>query len=456
MNKEAAAISPVMQALSAYIASALDKAPPPDVIEKGKHHLIDTLAAMVSGSRHVPGQKAIAFIQTLGGIKECTVVGTRILTSSVHAALANGMMAHADETDDSHVPAQAHPGCGVVPAALAIAERDQRNGEALLRAVILGYDICARANFSLRPKALRAAGHSSMSFGPLFGAASAAGALSRLNLDQVRYLLSYTVQQAAGVDCWARDKEHIEKAFDFGGMTARNGVTAANMAASGFTGVEDVFSGEKNFFKTYSADPDPEAFIRGLGSTYEIMNTNIKRWSVGSPIQAALDSLSALIEAHKLRADDVVHLSVTIHQTGAVTVNDRTIPDISMQHLLAVMLLDGTVTFESSHDEARMHDPRVLQLKRRIQLHGSEELERAPTRQAILEVVTQDGRVLKHHTTAVRGTAANPMERKEVDRKAYDLMAPILGKVRAHKLVDRVWNIQQLADARELRPLLRA
>jgi 2-methylcitrate dehydratase PrpD len=155
-------------------------------------------------------------------------------------------------------------------------------------------------------------------------------------------------------------------------------------------------------------------------------------------------------------AADVEKLTVTIHSTGAKTVNDRSMPDINLQHLMSVMLLDGTVSFAAAHDEKRMKDPRVLELKRRIELIGDAELEHAPTRQAIVIVTTRDGRELKHHTLAVRGTAANPMTRAEVEEKCYDLMAPVLGARRARRLVDTVWRIEKVADTRALRPLLRA
>jgi 2-methylcitrate dehydratase PrpD len=449
-------VSSIMRELSEYIAGALKRPLPKDVAEIGKHHLLDTLAAMVSGSRLLPGRKATAYVKNLGGARQASVLGTRILTSTVNAAFANGMMAHADETDDSHVPSLSHPGCGVVPAALAMGEYKRRDGKALLRAVVLGYDICARSNFALGPQQLRDAGHSSHSFGPLFGAAAAAGALVGLNADQARYLLSYTAQQAAGVDCWARDREHVEKAFDFGGMPARNGVAAATMAAAEFTAVDDVFSGERNFLFAFSRAPAPEKLTDGLGQRYEVVNTNIKRWAVGSPIQAALDSLSALIKEHGIGANDVEKLTVTIHKSGAATVNDRSMPDINLQHLMSVMLLDSTVTFAAAHDERRMRDPKVLAIKQRIELLGSEELEQAPTRQAIVIVKTSDGRELKHHTLAVRGTAADPMTRLEVEEKCYDLMVPVLRTQRARTLIDTVWRIEKVADIRALRPLLRA
>src|SRR6185436_9030843 len=236
-TKTAPKISPVMQEVSAYIAAALKKALPKDVAEKTKHHTLDTIAAMVSGSRLLPGKKAISYIKTLGGAKEATVIGSRFVTTAINAALANGMLGHADETDDSHAPSLCHPGCAIVPASLAMAEREGANGTAFLRSVALGYDVGCRMGLALHPYDFRTVGHSTHSFGPMFGAAAAAGSLAGVNADQARWLLSYTAQQCSGISCWMRDEEHIEKAFDFGGMPARNGVAAAAMVSAGFTAV---------------------------------------------------------------------------------------------------------------------------------------------------------------------------------------------------------------------------
>jgi len=445
-----------MLQLSAYIAQALRKPLPAPVVEKTKHHLLDTIVAMLSGSRLLPGKKAISFTRSLGGAKEACVIGSRIVTTAANAALANGMLAHADETDDSHAASLTHPGCGIVPAALAMAERERRNGSALLRAVALGYDVGCRLTLSLDARQFREDGHSTHSFGPMFGAAAAAGALAGLKESQIRYVLSYTAQQASGISCWMRDEEHVEKAFDFGGMPARNGVAAAAMVAHGFTAVEDVFAGERNFFIAYGRAPDPAVLVKGLGETYEIMNTSIKRWSVGSPIQAPLDSLAELIRSHRFSASDVESLVVRVAHQGANTVDNRSMPDICMQHLCAVMLLDGTVSFKSSHDVKRMRDREVLALRGRIELHGDDALTQAmPRRQGIVELRLRDGREIRHHTEAVRGTAENPMTRAEVDAKSYDLIAPAIGRSRARELCDLIWRVEKVKDVRALRPLLR-
>jgi 2-methylcitrate dehydratase PrpD len=445
-----------MQRLAAYIAQASRQRLSAAVAEKTKHHVLDTIAAMVSGSRLLPGKKAIAFIRTRGGVKEATVVATGIVTSAENAALANGMLAHADETDDSHAPSLTHPGCGIVPAALAMAERERASGEAFLRAVALGYDVGCRLTVSLNAYEFREDGHSTHSFGPMFGAAAAAAALARLDERQVRHCLSFTAQQASGISCWMRDEEHIEKAFDFGGMPARNGVAAAAMVAHGFTGVEDAFSGERSFFVAYGRKPQPERLVDGLGERYEIMSTNIKRWSVGSPIQAPLDALDVLMREHGVKAADVEAAVVRVAHQGANTTNNRSMPDICMQHLCAVMLVDGTVSFKAAHDEKRMRDPKVLAVRKKIELRGDDELTKAmPSRQGIVELVLRDGTTRRHHMKAVRGTAENPMTRAEVDAKAYDLIAPVFGKARARRLCDAVWSLDARRDIRKLRPLLK-
>lgn len=451
------AISPLTARLSGYIAAAARTALPPAVVEKTKHHLLDTLAAMISGSRLEPGRIAVSYVGSLGGKREACVPGTRLVTTAFNAALAGGMLAHADETDDSHQPSFHHPGCSVVPAALAMAEREGRGGRQLLRAVALGYDIGARASFALGAIRFHLSGHSTHSFGAHFGAAAAASCMAGLDAAGVRYALSYAAQQASGISTWMRDPDHVEKAFDFGGMPSSHGLSAAAMVAHGFTGVPDVFAGERNFFVAFSSPHvRPERLVHELGSTFEIMNSNIKKWSVGSPIQAALDSTEALVQAHGVKAAQVKRVVVEIQDHEAAVVNNRDMPDICLQHLVALVLLDGTVTFASSHDTARMKDRQVLAMRRRIELEPSPALTAAGGRQAIVTLHLADGRTLRHHTEVVKGTWQNPMSRAEVEAKCVDLLQPILGPRRTRALIDQVWNIEKIDDVRMLRPLLRA
>ncbi len=450
-------ISPEMTALARHMAGARRKRIPAAVAAKAKLHVLDTFAAMVSGSRLLPGRRAIAYVGSLGGVREAGVAGTKIVTNAANAALANGMLAHADETDDSHVTSHTHPGCAVVPAALAAAEKTHANGWELLRAVVLGYDVCCRLTKALDVDRFTAASRSPHSFGGTFGAGAAAGALLGVDQTQARFLLSYCAQLASGCTSNVRDLEHIEKAFDFAGMPAQAGVMAATMVRAGFTGVDDVFSGERNFLDAYSPRPHIDALADRLGKHFEITDTNIKRWTVGSPMQAALDSLEWLMREKGITADDVGSVAVHLPSRGARTVDAAPMPNINAQHLVSLMLTDGTVSFESSHDMARMNDPDLKKLRARVRVVPSSALMRArPRRQAIVEITTRDGRTHKRRTRAVRGTPDNPMTWDEVVAKARGLMEPVLGARKARRLINVVAHLEALDDAARLRPLLAA
>ncbi|MDH5749375.1 MAG: MmgE/PrpD family protein, partial [Rhodospirillales bacterium] len=382
--------------ISAYISAAIEKPLPELVAEKTKCHLLDSLAAMISGSRLKPGMIAAKFAKSLGGPPDSTVAGTDILIPAVHAAMANGMAAHADETDDSHLGGRFHPGCAIVPAALAVAEREKSSGNDLLRAVALGYDIGARSTMALGFSGPKTGTHSTHSLGAAFGSAAASGALLKLSPLQTAWMLSYTVQQASGVPYWHRDPEHIEKSFDFGGMGARNGVYSALMAAAGCSGVPDALTGEHSYLSAFAEKPKPEELTRDLGKRFEIMAASIKKWCVGSPIQAALDSLLAIINEHEISIGNIKFLTVHMPDDRLHIVNDRDIPDICLQHLLAVMVADGGLTFASAHDVSRMSDPEILELRKKIKAVPSPELTVArPARQSIIEIETHDGRHLK-------------------------------------------------------------
>jgi 2-methylcitrate dehydratase PrpD len=132
-------------------------------------------------------------------------------------------------------------------------------------------------------------------------------------------------------------------------------------------------------------------------------------------------------------------------------------PDINMQYMVSIMLLDGTATLEAAHDLKRMGNPKVTAMRARVELIGDAELQKLlPSRQGIVEVTLKDGRMLRHHTTAVRGTPKNPMPRSEVDEKCYNLCVPVLGRARARRLCDAVWNLERVKNVRSLRPLMRA
>jgi 2-methylcitrate dehydratase PrpD len=451
-----ASISPAMSKLSAYMTEAGTGPLPPEALDKTKQHILDTFAAMVSGSELAPGRFAINFARAHSGEKTATVAASDVVCGAIEAAFSNAMLAHSDETDDSHAPSESHPGASVVPAALAAGEQFNIDGARFLRAVALGYDVGTRVTMTVGVGAFQTATHiSTHALAGTFGSAASAGCAAGLNEQQMRWLIDYASQQASGIKTWQRDTDHIEKAFLFAGMPARNGVTAALLVQAGATGVDDVLSGQDNFLADYATQADPGKLIDKLGERYEITRTNIKKWTVGSPIQAPLDALDIILKRRPFEADQVQTVTVRVATSEAAIVSNREIPDICMQHMVAVMLMDKTASFKAAHDKPRMQDPAVLKQRAKVQLIPDAELEhQLPARIAIVEVTLTDGTRLTETVKGVRGTAENPMPREEVVAKCRDLMNPILGVARCSTLIETTLNLEHLKSVRELRPLL--
>src|ERR1700730_15760585 len=172
----AESVSPVMAKLSAYMSEAGGRALPDEVVEKAKHHILDTFAAMISGSDLPPARAAFQSARDFTSDKTATIVASKMTSSPPEAAFINGMLAHSAETDASNEFSQSHPGCAVVPAALAAGEKFGIDGPRFLRAVTLGYDVGPRMTISFGSLDFRNNSHKSThAISSVFGAAAGAG-----------------------------------------------------------------------------------------------------------------------------------------------------------------------------------------------------------------------------------------------------------------------------------------
>lgn len=441
---------PITAILAEYIADTARRALPGTVREAGIHHLLDTVAAMVSGSALEAGAGGVAFVRELSGKAEATVVGTALLASAEVAAMANGMFAHADESDDSHGFSVTHPGCSVVPAALAIGELRGASGEAFLRSIVTGYDLGTRVAMALGGGDFMEHYHH-VSFGGIFGATASAASMLKLDAAAAARALAFATHLASGSTGWVRDPAHIEKGFVFAGLPASNGVRAALLARTGIPTSTEPLEGVPGLFAGYSHASKPELAIEALGTRFEIARTTLKKWSVGSPCQAALDSIEALLREHRFPAYDVADILVTLPQRRVLIVNS-TVSNLNLSHLLSIFIIDGGVTFASVHDHERMADPAVLELRRRIRIEPRPGAHRREP--AIITVTLKDGRSFERKPETVRGSPEDPMSTAEVVAKAEGLMQPVLGRLPTLVLLDMLQAIDRLPDIRALRPLL--
>jgi len=433
------------------MVASRERALPDRVLLDAKHRILDTVAAMVSGSALAPGVMATRFIRTQGGTAEASILASNIRTTAINAALINGMLAHADESDDFEPVTKAHPGSAVVPGALAMAEKEHRGGSEMIRAVALGYDVGCRFLLALGPDLVRRTHRGAEGYSATMAAMAAAASLARFDEEGMRYAISYAAQQVSGLWSWIDDQDHIEKAFDFGGMGARNGVTAAVMVQAGFTGVHDVLGGIHNLIQALSTEPKPEALLADLGTRYFVSESGIKTFPVGYPNQAPLDAFLKLSREHDLSPAKVSRIVVHLPEDAVGIVSNSQMSDVNCQYLMATALVDGSVSFAHAHSREHMMEPQIRAAMERIEVIGDPKLnDPAAPRGGLVEVVLKDGRTVSRHTRFPPGTKENPLDTETLNAKARDLMIPALGRERTTVAIRQLNQLEHVSDMSDL------
>ena len=448
--------APAYGAIVARHASMSRRAPlPAEVLERAKLHTLDTLAAIASGAALEAGMAGHRYAASIGGPAVASILGTKLRVPLVEAALANGMAAHADESDDSHEDSQTHPGCGVVPAAIVVAEEQRSSGLDFLRAVVLGYEMTIRFGRALGSgMTFKSSSLSSHAYGPLFGGGYAAACLMSFDENRFGILLNYLAQEASGLTTWRLDQRHTLKSYVFAGMPASNAVKAAALVRSGFTGGGDALDlSNRNVLDAICPRPNPGALIDRLGRHFTILETDIKNYPVGYPIAAPLAAVEKILAAHAFKPQDAREIRIYYNEDWYKVVGDQTLmPDVNLRYCLAVTLLDGRLSYDAAHDAERMAAPGVIEMGRRIQILGPKpHLERFAAR---VEISVGDHVLAAEQGRDVLGRAENPMSKAQVQEKARELLGSVLDANKAQRAIDMVDRLDQISDIRELITLL--
>jgi 2-methylcitrate dehydratase PrpD len=446
-------MSDITAQLSRFIASAADADWPEETLELGRRHILDTIASILvcgdSGSARLARDFAV---QCSGSVANgAPILGSKLTASLPDALFASAMTAHGAEINDFCPSAYVQPGPSIVSVCLCIAAMQGSSGADMLRSVIAGYELACRMPKALGIHHSRKRGYSTHGYGPVFGTAAAVAALNRFPEDKVNNLLSYCAQQASGSMQWLQDVEHVEKSFVFAGMPARNGLHAALLVQSGFTGVKDAFDVKGGWFSSRQfrdegSDYDPDYLVEALGTRFEMPLVAYKRFPVGGPTQPVVQAMLELTKV--VSAMDVV--SVDIEMPGAVAAfASAEMPALNLPYLCSVILIDGKLSFEMADSMVRKTtDQEVLALMNKVSVQHDPDQEAEPRKESARVIITRkDGSTEVVFVEHVRGYPMNPMDHQDVEDKARELMTPVMGRAGTEELIDLVWRIDSLEDA---------
>lgn len=456
---DAGAVGP---ALCAYIAGGQTATVPESFRSLGRLHILDTLASIVACRDLAPAKLARDFaLAQSGDVRRsaATILGTSATAAIGDAAFASAMAAHGAEINDFIPSAFVQPGPAVVSVALALAEQRGLSGEAVLRAVITGYELAGRIPKALGIGNLRRAGIANHGIGPVFGAGAAAAALLGLPEAHIPDVLTYCAQQASGSWQWLLDVEHVEKSFVFAGMGARSGLNAALMVEAGFTGVRDSLDHPEGWMRSkifIGGDADRAGLIEGLGERSELIRTAYKRYPVGGPTQPAVQGLLDLLSGLEASAVDTVRIEMPGRWQAF---RDAAMPALNLRYLTAIMLIDRRLDFVSAQSLERMAgDTAVHELMARVEVVHDPAQETPPgeprTESARVIVRLRDGAAREIYVPHVTGFPSHPMSGDEVEAKALALMTPSLGAARAAEVIATVARIETLPKAGVLAQLI--
>ncbi|KAF1809650.1 MmgE/PrpD family protein [Eremomyces bilateralis CBS 781.70] len=426
-----------------------------------RSHILDTLASIVACRDLEPSTLARELALSLSGGRgrsAATILGTHEQASIVDAAFASAMAGHGAEINDFVPSAFVQPGPSVVSVALALAETRGLSGDAVLRAVIVGYEFTSRIPKALGINNLQNANIANHGIGPTFGAAAAAASLLRLSEEQISYMLGYCAQQASGTWQWLLDVEHIEKSFVFAGMGAKAGLSAALMAEAGFRGVENSFDSEKGFItsKKFTGGDENLESLLDFGNKTELSETGYKRYPVGGPTQPAVHGLLSLLP--NITVTEVS--KVVVEMPGAAdSFRSANMPALNLKYLVAIILIDQRLDFVSAQSRERMlgdQEVQALMLKVEVVEDPSQEPPpgEARTESARVKVEETGGRRHEVYVPYVKGYPSHPMSKEEVDLKALELMEPHLGDKRARAVIATTNAIDRLPRIGELVKLI--
>ena len=443
--------------LARFIAGTSAKSIPEPVIAMARTVIRDGTGALMAAANpaYSTGRLAAAFVRDQGGTPEASIVGHGFKSSVSMAVLANGTMGYACDFEPHHPEAILHPIAIMVPVALAMAERTGASGADLIAAVVLGCEVEYRTSMALGPAAQYALGFHPSAVCGGFGATAAACHLLGMNEEAVVRALGLAACQASGMMAWESDPTENARPFQMG-MAARNGVTAALLADSGFGGPVAVFDHGHTVFRAFSRDPRPELLTADLGRRYDgITELAIKPYSCVSFLHPGLDALLGLIREHAIRPDEIDAITLRFPKDGIHCVDDNPLKSHCAQYILPVAVVDGELKVADIFIDRRLSDPAIAALCHRVRVVSDPELDPLfPEFYAsIIDIDLKSGQRLSRRNDIARGYPETPLSTEALADKFSRLVGSVASPAGSQRLgaaLDALWGaptVTELATA---------
>jgi 2-methylcitrate dehydratase PrpD len=433
----------MVQRLAAFGVACRDGGIPEEVERSVRQRLADTLGVSIAAQRLSTSAAAIEYVVEQGGREDAHVIGQPTRVPAAQAAFANGVLAHSLDYDDTHLPSVLHPSAPVIPAALAVAEATGCSGEVLSAGVAAGLEICVRLGMAgfdpvSRNSVFFEYGQHATSICGAIGAAASAGLIMGLDDDAIAHAMAIAVSFAGGVIEGNRMGGTVKRTHC--GWAAHGGVTAAHLAARGFTGPPTALEGRFGFFEAFlKGRYDGSWLVEGLGVDWEVPGIFFKPYPANvfthAGIDAAIRMRDAGLSADEIESAELGIASHTVRSIGeplAVKQNPETgyQGQFSGPYTVAAAFLGGSGLGLglADFDDQLVKDPVRRELMSRVTVVADPVCEEIFPYQfpAILRVRTKDGRNLEEQVLTSRGGPERPLSDAELRQKMEENVGPFV------------------------------
>jgi 2-methylcitrate dehydratase PrpD len=440
----------IAEVLGEYIASARKASLSGTVRHHARRAVIDWFACLLPGAKLPPATLLAEGLADELGHGGAIVYGGMQRAPLRTASLINATASHTIEFDDIFRDAVYHPGCPTIAAALAAAQAQGADGEALLRAVVAGYEVSTRIGAAIQPSHYRF-WHTTGTVGT-FGAAAAVACILGLDARRSAHALANAATFAAGLQQAFRSDAMAKPLH--AGHAADAGTMAALGAEQGITGALDALEGPAGFGAAMSVSPDWSRATDGLGERFNITAMTFKNHGCCGHCFAAIDAALALQAQHGIVPEQIERITVggyraTLDVTGRKTAATPFEGRFSTPYTVATALVHGSVRL-AAFEPQRLADPRVQALMQRIEvvLDPRCDADFPGRRSAVVEMALADGRVLLHYQPTRKGDPDAPLSDSELSAKFRELAGPAIGREKAEELLGLLWHVDQQAELR--------
>jgi 2-methylcitrate dehydratase PrpD len=431
--------------LSEFLVASRFEDIPAEVRHEASRAMLNALGCAIGSARHETVEAALEAVTPFAGAPQAAILGRTERLDALNAALVNGISIHVLDFDDTHQRA-VHPSAPVLPALLAYAEWKQTSGRDLVHAFVLGVEAEVRIGLSVFPEHYDIGWHITGTAG-VFGAAAATAKLLGLDPQRTAWALGIAATQSSGLrEMFGSMCKSLHP-----GRAAQGGMTAALLAAQGFTSSERAIEAPRGFANVMSTKFDPTVITAGLGEHYELSKNMYKPYACGLVVHAAIDGCIQLRREHGFEPDDIasVELATSLlvpELTGNRTPQNGLEGKFSVYHAAAVALVHGAAG-EAQFSDAVVRDAKVIGVRDRVSIEASARVRKL---EAHVKLRLRNGTVLEKHVEHALGTVERPMSDRDLEDKFRSLADGVLSAAEASRVIGLCWRVAELEDAGEL------